>query len=69
MNKFKFALPVMGVGLFASSANAAVDVGALETALLADIATVSGYGYTLLAAVLAAGVGITLVRKFTNKAT
>ena len=51
------------------SANAAVDTTAIETAILADIGTVSTYGFTILAAVLGASIGIKLVKKFTNKAS
>lgn len=51
------------------SANAAVDTTAIETAVLADISTVSAYGFTILAAVLGASIGLKLVNKFTNKAT
>lgn len=50
------------------SANAAVDTTAIETAVLADISTVSAYGFVILAAGLGASIGIKLVKKFTNKA-
>ena len=52
-----------------STANAAVDTTAIETAVLADIATVSAYGFAILTAMLGASIGIKLVNKFTNKAT
>lgn len=51
------------------SANAAVDTTAIETAILADISTVSAYGFVILTAVLGASIGIKLVKKFTNKAS
>lgn len=51
------------------SANAAVDTTAIQTAILADVGTVSTYGFAILAAVLSASVGIKLVKKFTNKAS
>lgn len=51
------------------SANAAVDTTAIETAVLADVATVSAYGFAILTAVLGASIGIKLVKKFTNKAS
>jgi|TARA_R110000744_G_C19367798_1_gene562102 uncharacterized membrane protein YeaQ/YmgE (transglycosylase-associated protein family) len=51
------------------SASAAVDTTAIQTALLADVATVSTYGFAILTAVLGASIGIKLVKKFTNKAS
>lgn len=51
------------------TANAAVDTTAIETSVLADIATVSAFGFVILAASLSASIGIKLVKKFTNKAT
>lgn len=51
------------------SANAAVDTTAIQTAVLADVATVSAYGFAILTAVLGASIGIKLVKKFTNKAS
>lgn len=69
MNNFKkmvLALPLIGAtGL----ANAAVDTTAIQTALLADVGTVSAYGFAILTAVLGASIGIKLVKKFTNKAS
>ena len=53
----------------AGAANAAVDTTAIQTALLADVATVSAYGFAILTAVLGASIGIKLVKKFTNKAS
>ena len=70
MKNFKMSLPVMGVALLASGgASAAVDTTAIQTAMLADIGTVSAYGYAILTAVLGASIGIKLVKKFTNKAS
>lgn len=67
-------MKIKAIALMASlaaigSANAAVDTTAIETAILADIGTVSAYGFVILTAVLGASIGIKLVKKFTNKAS
>ena len=69
MNKAQKILGGLGVLGLAGSANAAVDTTAIETAVLADVATVSAYGFAVLTVVLGASIGIKLVKKFTNKAT
>lgn len=51
------------------SASAAVDTTDIQTAILADVSTVSAYGFAILTAVLGASIGIKLVKKFTNKAS
>lgn len=66
--KTKVALAVMASLGAISTANAAVDTSAIETAILADISTVSAFAFVLLAASLSAGIGIKLVKKFSNKA-
>lgn len=66
--KTKVALAVMASLGAISTANAAVDTTAIETAILADISTVSAFAFVLLAASLSAGIGIKLVKKFSNKA-
>lgn len=50
-----------------SPAFAAIDTTALETSVLADIATAVAFGFTLLAASLGGSIGISLVKKFGNK--
>jgi hypothetical protein len=65
----KNAVLVIGSMLVAGSASAAVDVTAIQTALLADVGTVATYGFAVLTAVLGASIGIKLVKKFTNKAS
>lgn len=62
---------LLGSGLLgvASASQAAVDVTAIQTAVLADVSTVAAYGFAILTAVLGASIGIKLVKKFTNKAS
>jgi len=58
------SMAVMGV------ANAALDgtaVTALETEVLADVATASGSGFTVFTVVIATSVGFALLSKFINK--
>ena len=69
MNKAQKILVGLGAFGTAGAASAAVDTSAIETALLADVATVSAYGFAILTAVLGASIGIKLVKKFTNKAS
>jgi len=67
-NRNKFIL-ASGLVALASTSHAAVDVTAIQTAVLADVATVGAYGFAILTAVLGASIGIKLVKKFTNKAS
>jgi hypothetical protein len=69
MNTAKKLLVGIGVSSFAFTSHAALDTTDVETAVLADLATVSAYGFTILAASLAISVGIKLVKKYTMKAT
>lgn len=66
--KTKAVIALMAALGTIGAANAAVDTSAIETAILADISTVSAFGFVLLAASLSAGIGIKLVKKFSNKA-
>jgi len=66
------SLAVIGTGMamVAGSANAALDgtaVTALETEVLADVATASGSGFTVFTVVIATSVGFALLSKFINK--
>lgn len=69
MNKAQKILIGLGTLVTAGSASAAVDTTAIQTAVLADVAAVSAYGFAILTAVLGASIGIKLVKKFTNKAS
>ncbi|WP_440877628.1 hypothetical protein [Thalassotalea sp. PLHSN55] len=65
-------IAVVGTGatVVAGSANAALDgtaVTALETEVLADVATASGAGFTVFTVVIATSVGFALLSKFINK--
>lgn len=65
----KTAIIALSSLLMATTASAEVDVSAIQATVLADVSTVAGYGFAILAAVLGASVGLKLVNKFTNKAT
>jgi len=59
-----------GSAMISGVANAALDgtaVTALETEVLADVATASGSGFTVFTVVIATTVGFALLSKFINK--
>ncbi|WP_105188897.1 hypothetical protein [Pseudoalteromonas sp. T1lg48] len=61
---------VTGMALATSAAHAALDpvkVTAVETEVLADVATAAGSGMTVLGTVLATSVGMSLLSRFINK--
>jgi hypothetical protein len=69
MNTAKKLLVGIGVSTFAFNSHAALDTTDIQTAVLADLTTVSAYGFAILTASLAISVGIKLVKKYTMKAT
>lgn len=70
MKKLLIGSIVAAAAAMSTAANAALDgtaVTALETEVLADVATASGSGFTVFTVVIATSVGFALLSKFINK--
>ncbi len=70
MKNMFIGIVLTATAFVSASASAALDaskVTALETEVLADVATATGSGFTVFTVVIAASVGFALLSKFINK--